>query len=420
MPSLSNDVIGTLLKKGVKAPCPESVEIGSEVIPEKISGEGVIIHTGSKIFGEKTVIMPGAEIGYEAPVTLSDCQLARGVKLKGGYFSGATFLEKAEMGSGSHIREGCLLEEGARCAHTVGLKQTILFPYVTLGSLINFCDCFMAGGTSSKNHSEVGSSYIHFNYSPNQDKATPSLIGDVPEGVMLDKPPIFLGGQGGLVGPVKINYGAVVAAGTIVRKDFLKGRSILLGQSAPNRSMPFHSGLYMGIQRLIKMNVIYIANMIALRRWYLDVRSKFFNGNRMMELVFKGAVDKLEMTIKERLKRMGEVAARMPRSIEIWKEISSNSAPVEAIARKNEFNKNWAEMEASFIDCMDETGESSLRDKFINSIDKGLAEFGSDYLLVIKNLTEDEKITGREWLQELVDDSSRKAFAKVPGFGLEV
>ena len=80
------------------------------------------------------------------------------------------------------MRRGTILEEHASCAHTVGLKQTILFPYVTLGSLINFCDCFMAGGTGPRNHSEVGSSYIHFNFSANQDKATASLLGMCPRG----------------------------------------------------------------------------------------------------------------------------------------------------------------------------------------------------------------------------------------------
>jgi UDP-N-acetylglucosamine/UDP-N-acetylgalactosamine diphosphorylase len=86
-------------------------------------------------------------------------------------------------------------------AHAVGLKQTILFPFVTLGSLINFCDCLMGGGTSRRNHSEVGSSFIHFNYTPRQDKATASLLGDVPRGVMLDQPPIFLGGREESSGP---------------------------------------------------------------------------------------------------------------------------------------------------------------------------------------------------------------------------
>jgi len=84
----------------------------------------------------------------------------------------------------AEVREGCLLEEEANGAHTVGLKQTILFPFVTLGSIVNFCDILMAGGTDRRNHSEVGSSYIHFNYTPNQDKATASLIGDVAYGVM--------------------------------------------------------------------------------------------------------------------------------------------------------------------------------------------------------------------------------------------
>jgi hypothetical protein len=41
-----------------------------------------------------------------------------------------------------------------------------------------------------KDHSEVGSSYIHFNYTPNQDKASASLLGDVPRGVMLREPPM--------------------------------------------------------------------------------------------------------------------------------------------------------------------------------------------------------------------------------------
>ena len=114
----------------------------------------------------------------------------------------------------------------------MGLKQTILFPFVTLGSLINFCDCLMAGGTSRQNHSEVGSSYIHFNYSTNQDKATPSLIGDVPRGVMLNQPPIFLGGQGGLVGPVCLEYGTVIAAMAFCARAADPGQLVLAGIAA--------------------------------------------------------------------------------------------------------------------------------------------------------------------------------------------
>ena len=144
------------------------------------------------------------------------------------------------------MREGTILEEEASIAHTVGLKQTILFPFVTLGSLINFCDCLMAGGTDRKNHSEVGSSYIHFNFTPNQDKATPSLIGDVPRGVMLNQRPIFLGGQGGMVGPVRLDYGITVAAGTILRKDELRPNRLIIGGAGQGGSIEFRPGRFSG------------------------------------------------------------------------------------------------------------------------------------------------------------------------------
>ena len=190
-------VIERLIQKGVGIPNPQAVEIGKDINPDQISGKNVTIHGGCKLYGDQTWLCEDVTLGKEAPATVINCQVGPQVQLKGGFFDGATFLKGASFGSGAHVRAGTILEEQASCAHTVGLKQTILFPFVTLGSLINFCDCFMAGGSGPENHSEVGSSYIHFNFSANQDKATASLIGDVPFGVMLDQPPIFLGGQGG-------------------------------------------------------------------------------------------------------------------------------------------------------------------------------------------------------------------------------
>ncbi len=163
---------------------------------DRISGNGVKIYPGCRIYGRETVIAGGAQIGRESPVTIENCQIGSDVELRGGYFNNSVFLEKACMGLGAHVREGCILEEQANCAHCVGLKQTILFPFVTLGSPVNFCDRLMAGGTSRKDHSEVGSSYIHFNFTPDGDKITPSLICDVPRGVMLNQTPIFLGRLG--------------------------------------------------------------------------------------------------------------------------------------------------------------------------------------------------------------------------------
>ncbi|MDD5476043.1 MAG: UDP-N-acetylglucosamine pyrophosphorylase, partial [Syntrophales bacterium] len=147
---------GLLMNRGVTVHNPFTVYIGDDVDLDRISGENVVIWGGARITGRKTLISAGARLGEEGPVTLADCRLGRNVALKAGYFRESVFLDRASMGSGAQVREGCLLEEEANGAHTVGLKQTILFPFVTLGSLVNLCDCLMAGGTSRKDHSEVG------------------------------------------------------------------------------------------------------------------------------------------------------------------------------------------------------------------------------------------------------------------------
>ncbi|MBW2001004.1 MAG: hypothetical protein JRI30_00610 [Deltaproteobacteria bacterium] len=406
--------VNQLIQKGVRIDRPETITIGEEVSCDRISDNRVVIHSGCKIYGSRTVIMSGCEIGYEGPVTIENCQLGPDVKLQGGFFSQSTFLEKATLGSGAHIRGGCLLEEKANVAHTVGLKQTILFPFVTLGSLINFCDCLMAGGTDRKNHSEVGSSYIHFNYSPNQDKATPSLIGDVPKGVILNQRPIFLGGQGGLVGPVRIGYGTVIAAGTIYRKDFIKGDGLLFAGSSIKKQQPLYFGLYPGIKRIIINNITYIANIIALRRWYIDVRSLFLLANPLEKALYNGALEKIEMVLSERIKRLKEVADKMPRSIELYAEIMKDHALQRQQDLRREIFEQWSNVEAFLTDSYKKEGNVEKRDAFFNCIQQKIGEKGKHYIEVIKGLGNDGAAIGVEWLQGLVDEITHQIQNIIP------
>jgi bifunctional UDP-N-acetylglucosamine pyrophosphorylase/glucosamine-1-phosphate N-acetyltransferase len=403
-----------LIRKGVKIPCPEGVEIGDDINPDMISGDNVVIHSGCKIMGNSTLIMPGVNLGLEAPATVINCQIGKKVELSGGFFSGSTFLDNSSMGSGAHIRPACLLEEGAKGAHTVGLKQTILFPYVTLGSLINFCDCLMAGGTSEKNHSEVGSSYIHFNFTQNQDKATASLIGDVPRGVMIKERPIFLGGQGGIVGPVKVEYGTVVAAGTIIRKDIERPDTMVLGSNVIPRAIPFHANLYTNLERIIRLNFNYLANLVALRRWYLDVRSIFTEGI-MTQALHRGATDKIDEAIIERLKQLGKVAAKMAESIEAQKALSGSPSE-KTITRKMEFGERWPEISAFFNGCMDEKGDIRKLDAFSDSINTEISQIGKDYTRVIKGLDREISMVGVAWLQGIVDSINSGAWEFLPSF----
>lgn len=423
MHSESKDKVARLLRKGVEIPNPQSVLIADEVILDRIAGDGVVIYPGCKIFGENTLIMPGARIGYEGPVTVEDCQIGPNVELKGGFFRRSAFLEKANVGYGAHVRDGCILEEEANGAHTVGFKQTILFPFVTVGSLINFCDCLMAGGTSRKNHSEVGSSYIHFNYTPNQDKATPSLIGDVPRGVMLNQPPIFLGGQGGLVGPVRVEYGTVIAAGVVYRKDALDGGKLILDRSpliweGQDRDLisNFYSGLYFHIKCQTLNNINYIANLIALRQWYLGVRSQFFGGDPMGQMLYEGVLYKLDMAIKERTERLGAFVQKMPESAEKYRKIMKERGNERLLRQKKELFDRWQGVEATLARSRDEAGNSSHREPFLEQINKLIKEKGCDYVTVIQGLDRSWSANGTKWLQGIVDGINQQVIKLVPSF----
>ncbi|MBN2241898.1 MAG: UDP-N-acetylglucosamine pyrophosphorylase [Acidobacteria bacterium] len=383
---------------GVVLPCPESVEIDNGVSPKNIAA-GVVIHSGSRIRGAQTSIGPGCVIGAEAPATVENCQLGRGVLLKGGSFTSATFLDESEMGSGAHVRTGTLLEEQASAAHTVGFKQTILFPYVTAGSLINFCDCLMAGGTCRKNHSEIGSSYVHFNFTPRQDKATASLIGDVPRGVMLDQPPIFLGGQGGLVGPARIAYGTVIAAGSICRKDILAENRLYLPPPPNSGPQYFEQAQYGSIHRSVVNNFIYIGNLRALEAWYRQARKKYMTLDPFGAACWNGALNRIGDGILERIKQLGALAGKMPRSLEI--ACSRAGFPPELRRQQEYFLKRWPELEQKLRRGTPENTGAKHRDAFLaewESIDRGIS-----YLEAVARIGPGARAAGSRWLQSVVD-----------------
>ena len=393
-----------LMEKGVKVHCPETVDLGPDVNLDRISGDGVVIYPGCRIYGSSTLILQGAKLGYEGPVTIEDCYIAPRVQLNGGFFRRSTFLEGAAMSLNAHVREGTILEEYASGAHSAALKQTILFPFVTLGSLINFCDCLMAGGTSRKNHSEVGSSYIHFNFTPNHDKATASLLGDIPRGVMLNQPPIFLGGQGGLVGPCRLEYGAVVAAGSICRKDEFRPDRMILEGNGKSLNLPFYRGLHLTLKRIMVNNIVYIANLMALMQWYVHIRSQFVNHDFTSEL-YDGLRETLQIAIQERIARL----------MAYCRNLSVHGVPqtIQAHRQVEVFN-NCSQMERLFLMKNDYSGDSLLREGFQEGVCRGIREKNKEYLAVIQGFSDKEREMGTKWLQGIVDHITEEALNIFP------
>lgn len=390
------DKVAELLAKGVTIPHPSSVYVADEVRVEQISGDAVVLLPGTRVHGARTTISAGCVLSGETPATVQNCQLGPGVELKGGFFDGAVFLAGSSMGSGAHVRGGTICEEQSSGAHTVGLKQTILFPFATLGSLINFCDCLLSGGTSRSDHSEVGSSYIHFNFTPDGDKTTASLFGDVPRGVMLDQPPIFLGGQGGTVGPVHTGFGTVVGAGSILRTDVDDDGLLVLQGVHRDLRRPRARESYRGLRRLVERNLDYLASLVALGSWYRWVRKPFFDAQELGPFVYAGALDALASARTERTKRLhamiGKVSADVP-----------GAQQLQAVARDliDSFAPTDAAPPSVFLDLL-----------------QASAHEGTPYVTAIQALPADAKLAGTAWLDTIIDGLRAQSRAMVPDLGL--
>lgn len=407
-----------ILNKGVHIPNPMTLDIGSEVDVDRISGEDVTIYPGCRIYGSGTTICKGARIGYEGPATVESCWIGPRVELRGGYFIKSVFLEGSSMGLGAQVREACILEEEASGAHCVGLKHTILFPFVTLGSLINFCDCFMAGGTSRKNHSEVGSSYIHFNFTPDGDKTTPSLVGDVARGVMLNQPAIFLGGQGGLVGPLRLGYGNVVAAGSILRKDCTEESRLIVGKTHPGGVRTFVPESYQNLAHIVEKNIRYLANLVALEEWYRSVRKRFFDRQELGRYIYEGLVEVLSMARVERLKRLTAMAEKAHRAATAGENLFLVTDREQTVKVRRELHERVGDFESLLSVARTEDLSSPYREDFLSDFFDEAGNGSSSYIEAVQRLPKETSAKGVRWLDHVVTSVCGKVSAAVPSLRL--
>lgn len=143
-----------LSRQGIVLVDPRQVFVDIDVDLDRVY-PGAILFPGTRLVGRNTMIGPGAKIGSEGPATVIESVIAEGAEIASGFVSGSVLLSRARIGSNGHIRDGCLLEEEASTAHSVGLKQTVLTSFVTLGLLINCCDCLISGGTSRRDHTSL-------------------------------------------------------------------------------------------------------------------------------------------------------------------------------------------------------------------------------------------------------------------------
>jgi UDP-N-acetylglucosamine/UDP-N-acetylgalactosamine diphosphorylase len=299
--------IATLTAAGVTVIDPRQTYIAEDVDLARVRPSSVL-YPGTRLTGPRTFIGPGAKVGTEGPAVLDNVVLGDDAEVASGFLAQCVLLQRARAGANAHFRAGTLLEEEASTAHAVGLKHTILMSFVTLGSLINFCDALVAGGTSRKDHTEIGSGFIHFNFTPwgsHGDKATASVIGDVPHGAFLRQRRIFLGGLSGLVGPQQIGFGSFTIAGQVIRRDVPADRIVSELPRAIDKEWQFGKVENPGPR--LKRNLAYLGQLFALGAWYRQVRLQRIPPGQTYEaarIVIQEAIETLEACIKERVDRL--------------------------------------------------------------------------------------------------------------------
>jgi UDP-N-acetylglucosamine/UDP-N-acetylgalactosamine diphosphorylase len=227
---------------------------------------------------------------------------------------------------------------------------------------------------------------------------------------MLKQAPIFLGGQGGLVGPCRLEYGTVVAAGTINRKDELRPGRLIFGGGGRSGNVPFVAGHYHGFNRILTNNILYLANLAALGQWYDQVR-RLFVSNDFPQPILEGLQDKLQMAVDERIVRFSELVHKV-----LEKETEGVESSSESSSRSlQKGHVKWLpELESFLRENRNRAGDHALRDRFMEIICKEFTQNGKQYLKVISGLNPKASEIGTRWLQGIVNEVTDGAFQIVP------
>lgn len=296
--------VESLQRRGVDVWGPERVYISGDVNLDAIEPAAVIRQ--ATLSGKDLSIAAGAVIGTSGHAEVSDCQIGPDAELGAGLYQGATLLNGVKVRGFAEIRPGTLLEEEVDIAHSVALKNTTFTACCVAGSLINFCDLFLTGGTSRKDHTEIGSGAIHYNFDPRGDKWG-SLLGSI-RGVLLRSDPVFIGGTCGLIGPLEVGLGAVTAANCTIRKDVPANTLVSTDDRAV--SIPnFDRMSYGSLKRPFSVTAKLVATLRALEAWYELVRLPHAPPSERH--LYEFALTRIGVQAQERIDRLAKIVAKL-------------------------------------------------------------------------------------------------------------
>jgi UDP-N-acetylglucosamine/UDP-N-acetylgalactosamine diphosphorylase len=161
--------------------------------------------------------------------------------------------------------------------------------------------------------------------------------------------------------------------------------------------------MYRSIDRIVRNNLIYIGNVQALIAWYGTVRRRLMQGDQFSQACLAGALARLNSVLEERIKRLAELAGKMPDSLAKARLEFGAELPEKPFGGQRAFAERWPEIERKLKDGPPPEIAARERAAFLSE----WGDIGPDapYTQAIARISPAARASGTAWLQAIVDSS---------------
>jgi bifunctional UDP-N-acetylglucosamine pyrophosphorylase/glucosamine-1-phosphate N-acetyltransferase len=184
-----------LMTEGVTLTDPETTYIDEDVVigPDTVVGPGVSLRGRTRL---------GSGCRLEPYSTITDSLLADGVTVRQScVITNCQIGEGVTVGPFAHLRDGAVIEPGARIGNFVEVKKS------TIGRGAKALHLTYLGDATVGARANIGAGTVTCNY--DGEKKNPTTIEDE----------VFIGSGNMLVAPVRIGKGSYTAAGSTITED---------------------------------------------------------------------------------------------------------------------------------------------------------------------------------------------------------